>query len=161
MLNKVLSFCVVLRLRTWRPRKRGSISTRSKKFFSSPKRPYRLCGQPSHLFGDYWGKAAGAWSWTLTSICPLSEAYEELDLYSPLRLYVLPKHVIVRVKTSAALVTGAHPSGGGGQPHCSPPNPSKPKLKKNRFCRYYGIESFTWFTLQLKSATKIGWWLVR
>jgi hypothetical protein len=42
-----------------------------------------------------------------------------------------------------------------------PPNPSKPKFKKHRFCRYYDIQRFTWFALQPKSATEIGWWLVQ
>jgi len=43
-------------------------------FFSSPPCPERLCGSPSLLPNGYyqglfpWGKAAGAWSWTLTSI---------------------------------------------------------------------------------------------
>jgi hypothetical protein len=41
-----------------------------------------------------------------------------------------------------------------------PPNPPKPKFKKHRFCGYYDIKSFTWFTLQPKSATEISWWLV-
>jgi hypothetical protein len=47
-----------------------------------------------------------------------------------------------------------------GMPGCSPPNPPKPKLKKNRFCRPYDIKSFTWFPLQPKSATETGWWLI-
>jgi hypothetical protein len=45
---------------------------------------------------------------------------------------------------------------------CSPrwqPPPSRAKFKKHGFCRYYDIKSFTWFMLQLKSATEICWWL--
>jgi hypothetical protein len=44
--------------------------------------------------------------------------------------------------------------------HPPPINHLKLKIKKHRFCRYYGIKSFTWFSLQLKSATEIRWWLV-
>jgi hypothetical protein len=29
-----------------------------------------------------------------------------------------------------------------------------------RFCRCYNIKTFTWFILQPKSVTEIGWWLV-
>jgi hypothetical protein len=54
--------------------------------------------------------------------------------------------------------TGAHPRG------CcraaASPNPSKPKFKRRIFCRYYDIKSFTWFPLQPKLATEIGWWLL-
>jgi hypothetical protein len=40
---------------------------------------------------------------------------------------------------------------------CSPPpKPPKPKFKKHKFCRYYDIESFTWFSLQPKSATEVA-----
>jgi hypothetical protein len=38
-----------------------------------------------------------------------------------------------------------------------PPKPAKPKFKKHRFRRYYNIKSFS---LQPKSPTEIGWWLV-
>jgi hypothetical protein len=56
------------------------------------------------------------------------------------------------------LTAGAHPRG-GCRAAAPPPNPPKWKFKKHRFCRYYDIKSFTWVTLQPKSATKIGWWL--
>jgi hypothetical protein len=32
---------------------------------------------------------------------------------------------------------------GGEGRAAAPPKPPKPKLEKNRFCRYYGIKSFT------------------
>jgi hypothetical protein len=39
------------------------------RFFSSPERPDRLWGPPMRTEGDNYGsKAAGAWSWQLTSI---------------------------------------------------------------------------------------------
>jgi hypothetical protein len=41
-----------------------------------------------------------------------------------------------------------------------PPPPTQEKFKKHRFCRYDLIKGCTWFTLQSKSATEIGWWLV-
>jgi hypothetical protein len=50
---------------------------------------------------------------------------------------------------------------GGGADGLKPPKPPKLKYKNHRFCRYYGIKSFTWFPVQPKSATEIDWWLVR
>jgi hypothetical protein len=50
--------------------------------------------------------------------------------------------------------------GGGGAAGLHTPNPHKLKFKKHRFCRHSDIKSFTWFTLQPKSATEIRWWLV-
>jgi hypothetical protein len=47
----------------------------------------------------------------------------------------------------------------GGAAYQQPP-PPKTKFKKHRFCRHDDIKVFTWFTLQPKSATEIGWWLV-
>jgi hypothetical protein len=40
-----------------------------------------------------------------------------------------------------------------------PPNPSKTEIK-NRFWRWYGIKSHTWFSLQPKSTSEIVWWLI-
>jgi hypothetical protein len=48
---------------------------------------------------------------------------------------------------------------GGGRWSPSPAKSPKPKFRKHIFCRHY-IKSFTLFTLQPKSATDIGWWLV-
>jgi hypothetical protein len=56
--------------------------------------------------------------------------------------------------------SGAHPKKGGCQA-APPQTPPKPKFKKHRFCSYYDIKSYTWFTLKPKSVTKISWWLVR
>jgi hypothetical protein len=57
-------------------------------------------------------------------------------------------------------VSKGTPKGGGaaGLQH-SPTPPPKTGIK-NRFCRYYDIKTFTWFPLQPKSATEIGWWPV-
>jgi hypothetical protein len=42
----------------------------------------------------------------------------------------------------------------GGPARLQPPSTPKPKYNKHSFCIYrYYIKSFTWFTLQLKSAT--------
>jgi hypothetical protein len=58
-------------LRPWWPGVR--VPAREGNFFSSPLSPYRLWGLPSLLANGYqglflWIKAAGAWSWPLTSI---------------------------------------------------------------------------------------------
>jgi hypothetical protein len=55
---------------------------------SSPPRPYQLWDASSLLSGGYqglfpWGKAAGAWSWPLTSIYCRSQECVELYLHSP------------------------------------------------------------------------------
>jgi hypothetical protein len=60
-----------------------SVSVKSK-IFSSPGRPDRLWDPTSLLFSGYWGcfpggKAAGAWSWPLTSV--------DLYTHSPMRLH--------------------------------------------------------------------------
>jgi hypothetical protein len=57
-------------------------------------------------------------------------------------------------------LSGTHPQRGGCHA-AAPPNPAKPIFRKHVFFRYYyDIKSFTWFTLQPKSATEIGWRLV-
>jgi hypothetical protein len=59
------------------------------------------------------------------------------------------------VQQSILLSTGA-PGGRGRLPGCRtppPPQPSQPKFKKQRCCRYYDVKHFTWFPLRLKSAT--------
>jgi hypothetical protein len=53
----------------------------------------------------------------------------------------------------------AHPGGRGWRVAVPLKNP-KPKFKKHGFCRYYDVKSFTWFTLQPKSATEVSWRLV-
>jgi hypothetical protein len=40
------------------------------------------------------------------------------------------------------------------------PSPLESKFQKHRFCRHDDMKLFTWFTLQPKSATGVGWWLV-
>jgi hypothetical protein len=47
---------------------------------------------------------------------------------------------------------------GWGLPGCGPTNPQKQKFKKTDFVDI--IKRFTWFPLQLESATEIGLWLV-
>jgi hypothetical protein len=49
----------------------------------------------------------------------------------------------------------------GSMPAPPPPNRQNRHLKKYIFCRYYDIKSFVWFILQPKSATEIGWSLLR
>ena len=51
---------------------------------------------------------------------------------------------------------GAPKRGGRGRRAAA----SSSKVEKQRFCRHEDIEDFMWFTLQPKSATEIGWWLV-
>jgi hypothetical protein len=51
------------------------------------------------------------------------------------------------------------PPGARGLLGCSPPTTQNWKLK-NGFCRYDGIKSSTWFSLQPKSSTETVWWLV-
>jgi hypothetical protein len=51
--------------------------------------------------------------------------------------------------TKGYVAIEAHPRGGGeGVGVLQPPNPYKIAFKKNRFCRWDGIKSFTWFTRQ-------------
>jgi hypothetical protein len=50
---------------------------------------------------------------------------------------------------------------GGCSPRTPPPSPRKQNLKKHRFHKCDDIKGFTSFTFQPKSATEIGWWLVR
>jgi hypothetical protein len=49
------------------PRNKGSIPGRGKRFFSSLQRSDRVWGPPCFLFNWYQVKAAGTWSWPLTS----------------------------------------------------------------------------------------------
>jgi hypothetical protein len=48
------------------------------------------------------------------------------------------------------------PKEGGCRAVASPPNPQNRNLKNTDFFRYYDIKIFTWFPLQLKSATEIS-----
>jgi hypothetical protein len=59
------------------------------------------------------------------------------------------------------LRSGTHSEWGGGCRATAPQTPQNEIKKKHRFCRYYEIRRFTWFTPQLKSATGVGWLVVR
>jgi hypothetical protein len=48
---------------------------------------------------------------------------------------------------------------GGGCRAAAPQNPTNWNFK-HRFCRYYDIKRFMWFTFQPESATEFGKWLV-
>jgi hypothetical protein len=63
LMNRDSSVCIATGLLVGRPGNQGSILS-SDKFFSSPQRPDRLRGPPSHIGTE----ASGEWNWPLTSI---------------------------------------------------------------------------------------------
>jgi hypothetical protein len=84
-------------------------------------------------------------------ICPsFSDVQTECKILLPLRLFEM-------YYESSIFVLGRIQGEGGGCRAAAPPNP-KTELK-NRFRRYYYIESFMWFPLQPKSTTEIVTWL--
>jgi hypothetical protein len=75
------------------------------------------------------------------------------SIYVLWRVSVPRSYILLRFTSPQARTE--RKGGGGGCTLAHPPNPN---LKKLRFSRYGNI---TWFTLQPKSATEIGWWLVQ
>jgi hypothetical protein len=76
-------------LRAARPRVGVRVPVRSR-IFTSSYCPDRFCGQPNLLSNRYrgsypWSKAAGAWSWLLTSNCCRGQENVDLYFYSPIR----------------------------------------------------------------------------
>jgi hypothetical protein len=90
----------------------------------------------------------------------LSETYEKMNIPISFKLiYVLQVTWQSKSMILQLLSLQEHPEWGGGG-GCWAAATTKSKFKKHKFCRHYDIKCFTWFTIQLKLATEMSWWLV-
>jgi hypothetical protein len=100
----------------------------------------------------------GAVLWLRRKVASLSPRAPELDP-KPVRVGFLEFWFFSECYNRCYESEPGEPPKGGGL-RAVAPSPTNRNLKKIRFVRHDNINIFTWFTLQRKSATEIGRWLL-